>query len=759
MSRGIVTDILSTLNQSIRREFDANRSLLSFDEYLALVGENPTSQLRGSARYVLDLLEHFGRSPTEGDTFMDREPGSNLTRFRVFDGSDDGTTPRIVGHERVQGKIHAGLQSFAQQGINNRLLLLHGPNGSAKSSIVQALMMGMERYSRTKEGAAYTFNWIFPTEKSTRAGMGLAAGSTKRASDSDRQESFARLSDEEINARIPCDLKDHPLLLVPKTHRKELLTQLIGDESSADRVWKSLPLYLSHGEPCHRCKEIFDTLLGLNGGDYRKVLRHIQVERFYYSRQFRRGLVTIEPQLHVDAHAQQLTANRGLSSLPSALQALSLFSVSGDLVEGNRGLIEFSDLLKRPLDSFKYLLGLCETGRVNIGSSIAVLDTVLIGSVNEVQLDAFKEIPDFTSFRARLELIRVPYLRSVSREREIYESQIYQFGGIKHVAPHVAWTAALWAVLTRLKKPNSVNFPPNVGSLIASLTPLEKARIYDSGELPSALPPEDRKLLRANLQRLADEYNTVPYYEGRLGASVREMRSLLFEAAQNNDFPCLSPLSLLRQIEAFTKRTSEYEFLNQEIKDGFHDAQDFIAVTRNEYLSVIDREVRDALGLYETTQWEEFIKRYVQQVSLVVKKEKSKNPITGKTEDPDFSLINEFEKIVEAPVEAPEALDTFRTGLISQVGAWVLDHPKQPVVYGKVFPELWKRLEQHYYESQKALIQKMGDAIPVLDTEKDDPTSEGGKLARQTLQTLESKRGYCRNCAKEVVSFLLKQRY
>ena len=117
--------------------------------------------------------------------------------------------------------------------------------------------------------------------------------------------------------------------------------------------------------------------------------------------------------------------------------------MGGDLIDANRGMVEYSDLLKRPVDTFKYLLIACETGNVNVGSSIAHLDTVLIGSTNELQLDAFKEFPDFTSFKARIELVRVPYLLEYSQEQKIYDLQIKKIAGDKHVAPHTTFVSSL----------------------------------------------------------------------------------------------------------------------------------------------------------------------------------------------------------------------------------------------------------------------------------------------------------------------------
>ncbi|MGK5083381.1 serine protein kinase PrkA [Bdellovibrionota bacterium FG-1] len=746
-------EVLSSIDQSVKKEFDSNRRILSYDEYLALLGEYPERQTRSSATYLADMMDHFGR-----DALPKPEISGAPQRFKLFDFPVDSMASKVVGQEHVQNQIYRTLRTFSRQGINNKLILLHGPNGSAKSSIAHALMSGLEKYSKeNQDGAQYTFNWVFPVDRVTKGGIGINTapyGTTK----TDATGSFAKLPDDEVSARVPCELRDHPLLLIPQDQRQSFLEKLLGS-AKAHEVLEKMPHYLTRGDLCHRCRQIFDALLTANQGDYRKVLAHIQVERMYFARRYRRGLVTIEPQLHVDAQFQYLTYSKSMSALPVSLQSLNLFTLQGDLIDGNRGIIEYSDLLKRPVDSFKYLLGVCETGSVNVATTIAYLDTVMIGSTNEVQLDAFKEFPDFTSFKARIELIRVPYLLSVSEERQIYVSQLSQMAGEKHLAPHVDWTAALWAILTRLKKPNSINYPPTVSTLVSNLSPIEKVRLYDSGEVPSTLSLEERKILRANLRKIREEYINIPYYEGRMGASAREIKSILFDAAQNPEFQCLSPLAALRELEEFVKRVSEYEFLKQEIKDGFHDAQEFINTTRVEYLNRVDREVRDSIGLYDSAQWEEFVKRYVQQISLVLKKEKQKNPMTGEMEDPDFSLIEEFETIVDAPQDSGDK-ENFRQNVISQIGVWSLDHRGEPVVYAHVFKDFWNKLEEHYFESQKLLLTKMHDALLVYDKGEAAPTtSEGGKLAQTTIANMVARQGYCDKCAKEVILFLMRSRY
>jgi serine protein kinase len=194
------------------------------------------------------------------------------------------------------------------------------------------------------------------------------------------------------------------------------------------------------------------------------------------------------------------------------------------------------------------------------------------------------------------------------------------------------------------------------------------------------------------------------------------------------------------------------------VKDGYHDNVEFISTVRKEYTTRIDREVRESIGVYDIKQWEDFLRRYVQHVSLVLKKEKVKNTITGKLDDPDFPLIEEFERIVEAPSSTSDK-DAFRQNIISQVGAWSLDHPGQPVVYSKIFPEYFLKLEKHYFETQKGLVTKMHNALKLFGTDDPSIDQEGHQLAVKTLGHMTQNLGYCEHCAREVVTFLMRTKY
>jgi energy-coupling factor transporter ATP-binding protein EcfA2 len=511
-----VRDLLAALGTGIRDEFAQNRRVLSYAEYLELCAASPAHQLRGAPQYALDCMSHYG---TDDVAY----PWGPVRRFRMFDCPWADGQDRLIGQESVQNQVFRILQNFVQDGAPNRLILLHGPNGSAKTTLVRCLGRALEHYSTLPEGALYRFNWVFPTQKSTKSGIGF--GGKEGAADA--SDTFAYLPDDLVDARLVDELRDHPLLLIPTAKRTALIDQLVAAAPPGFVVAD----YLRTGALSPKNQLIYEALLASYHGDYLKVLRHIQVERFYVQHRYRTGYVTVEPQMSVDASERQVTADRSLSALPASLQSVALHEYGGEVVGANRGLLEFDDLLKRPLEAYKYLLTTVERGSVSLNSSTLFLDLVFIGSSNEIHLAAFKEHPDFASFKGRIDLVRVPYILDVRHEERLYNEKLMAAAGDRHVAPHSAYVAALWAVLTRMRKPQPTSYAAPLAEVVGKLTPLEKAELYAFGTAPGHLTAAHQKELIAHVGELVSESESYPNYEGRIGASPREMQGVLLNAA------------------------------------------------------------------------------------------------------------------------------------------------------------------------------------------------------------------------------------
>ena len=741
---------LEEVASSVRGRFVEDRSILSFAEYLSEFMAAPRRHARSAAMYLVDVFEHFG-------TELRRTPVGEFTRYRLFDAPYEEGRGRVSGQEAVQQALYRILKNFVRQGRVDRLVVLHGPNGSAKSSLVSAVMAGLEAYSRTPEGAVYRFHWVFPREKLVKGSLGFGGGPTAA-----KMESYAHLDPEDIETRIGDEMRDHPLLLIPKGERRRLLEAACKParrDEAADGDFV-LPDYLLHGDLSAKNRAIYDALMATYGGDWSKVMAHVQVERFYYSRQYLTGCVTVEPQMSVDAGVRAWSMDRSAATIPPPLHNINLLEAFGPLVNANRGVLEFSDILKRPLEAFKYLLGTSETGEVRMEHLILRLDAVLLATTNETHLAAFKELPDWTSFKGRMELVRVPYLRRFSDELEIYRDQITPGTAGKHIAPHAIEIAAKWAVLTRLKKAQADRYPEEVRPLVDALTPMDKLKLYDTGEAPSGLTRTEAKALQGVIERLYHESDAYPNYEGRTGASAREIKTALFNAAQKPEREALTASAVLDELEALVQDKSLYAFLQQEVVGGYHDHERFIGEVREAWLDEVDAEVRDAAGLVAEAQFVEWFERYIQHVTAWVRGEKVHNRITGEDEPPNESLMEEMEAIIAGEDEAAKQ---FREGLISAIGAYRLEHPDEEsgLDYRQIFPDLFQRLKDHYHDEHRRRLRRIYEDFLAYTDE-----AERGKLGRKEraqvesmLETLYEKYGYRLESAKEAIVALMRARY
>ncbi len=738
----MVKDLLANLGTAVRDDFTRNRRVMSFAEYLNLVvGGEPLRQLRSSTQYIVDCFDHYGSTTV-------KYPWGELRRFTLFDAPWANGEDRLFGQEHVQNSVYRVLRSFVQDGRPNKLILLHGPNGSAKTTFIRCLGRGLEHYSTLDEGALYRFSWIFPSQKHTRGGIGFGGGIGPEESG----DSFAYLPDDVIDARLGDELRDHPLLLIPNVERNKLIDELLTGQPSFN-----VSDYLRQGSLSPKNRAIYDALLASYHGDYLQVLRHVRIERFEVSHRYRTAWVTVEPQLSVDATERQVTADRTLTSLPPSLQSVSLHDYGGEVVGANRGMIEFDDLLKRPLEHYKYLLTTVERGALSMTSATLFLDLVFIGSSNDIHLAAFREIPDFQSFKGRIELVRVPFILDVRHEEALYRERLREAAGRRHVAPHTAYVAGLWAVLTRMRKPQIERFPSTLAEVIAKLSPLEKAELYSTGQVPHDLPPDRALELAAHIKELWHESDTYPIYEGRVGASPREMQTVLLAAAGSTRYDYVSPLVVLDEIVELCKQASLYEFLRQDVQPGgYHDHKKLVDVVRGKLFDRIDDEVRASVGLVEESEYNRVFERYVTHVMHAIRKEKVRNPSTGRMEDPDDGMMKEVERTLEITGRSEE----FRQSLIAKIGAWSLDHRGQKPVISEIFADLLRKLRDAYFEKHKRLIGKgIGDLVMLVSGNEGSLSADAKARAESALATLTTRYGYARESARDLVGALASMRY
>jgi len=744
-----IAKFLEEVKSGALREFAQKKLILSFREFLELFAASPVALGRTAPQYLADVFEHFGAEPVPGIG------GRSTRRYRLFDAAFDGGERPVFGEETVEQDIRARIRSFAATGKANRLILIHGPNGSSKTSLVDCLFRAMEHYSHEPAGALYTFNWVFVEREDSSGRMGF-----ERSAAADAGESLAHVDGKDLSCRIPCEMRDNPIFLVPPDQRAALLDALAAGLPDGPAAAGLRAEGLRRGAICPKCRLIYDTLLAAYGGDWQRLCRHVQVERFFVSRRYREGAVSIQPQGVIDAAVEPYMPER-TSGLPLLLQGLQLFAPSGDLVDANRGMVEYSDVLKRHLEANKYLLTTAERGTASLPRFEAYLDLVMIATANEQQLTAFKAHPDFNSFRGRLELVPCPYLLESSKEARIYEEFLARAVRGKHVAPHAAECAALWAVLTRLRRPDADRFDGALASAVRKLKPIDKARLYDSGRMPAGLEEQERKELASAVGELPGQFRerVVEFedqvwaaYEGAFGASPREMQLVLADAAGSAP-GCLTPLRVLAQVEELVKQTSTYDFLRLEPEGDYLKPAEFVETVRQEYYQTVWRETSGAAGLVDEAEYQRLLHDYFVQMRAFVSGDKVQNPANGRWEPAN----KEFMKSVEAHLAIEGDTDDFRKSLVTRAAAWSLDHPGEKLDPQVVFREQFEALRLSFLAEHRKTVRVVLQALLRLGTDEERALPPDHKAKAETTRRALLAAGYCPECAKEVAAFVLRR--
>lgn len=719
---------------------EPKNQILSFSEYMNIFEERSKQECRPTFLYLRDMVNYFGK-----------DKNGNYSLFI----KEEDNSPAVYGQKKVQEQILQNLDNFKEEGLNNKFILLVGPNGSSKSSIVGRFMKGAEEYSKTNEGALYSFSWIFPIDHFTKGSLGIGSN---RVDEKSHLGTYSKLEDKEISAILTSELKDHPLLLIPKKYRQEIIEkELANDKDFLSSVKKS---YLYQGGLSKRNRMIYDALLKNYKGDHNEVLKHIRIERFQISKRYSTSAVTIEPQIHVDARMQQITMDKRLASLPPSLQSLNLYSLQGETILANRGILEFSDLLKRPLDAFKYLLMTMETGTLNLQGILTELDILFIGSSNEIHLAAFKQHPDFNSFKGRFNFIKVPYILDYREEQKIYNDQIEGLKSKGNFEPHALESLCLFVIMTRIRSPLAKHYGDSKISKIAtSLSPLEKTLFYADKKIPERFNSEESQILLQNYDQVLNEFELDNLYQGKFGLSPRDIKNIIYKLSSRHKI--ITFVEVLDYLSRLITKKNEYDFLNMTSQGDYHHPARFLEFIKSHLLDICDQEVRESLGLIDDRSYEEYIKNYIQTISATIKGEKVKNKITGKFEEPDHFFVKEFETSINLKEDAKK----FRSHLIASLGAYSLDNPGTNISYCEVFPDLVTRLQESFRNEQKGILEKVSSNLVYFEANQkqdknDTPLNQEMENQINTIiSNLKNKHKYSQDGAFSILKYLIKERY
>ena len=233
---------------------------MSFEDYLDTVRNDP-KVARTAFQRVYDMIVSYGQEEYSRNREM-------FVHYNFFDDPFENGKDAVFGLDKPLMELVRTFRSAARRyGTERRVLLLHGPVGTAKSTIVRLLKKGIEAYTATDAGRLYCFYW--------------------------------RPDDGET---IDCPMHEEPLLLIPSQFRRAVLDELNAGRAPEDRIE-------IEGELCPACRFTFNRLLSKAEGNWLDVVRQVRVKRLLLSEKDRVGIGTFQPKDEKNQDSTELTGD------------------------------------------------------------------------------------------------------------------------------------------------------------------------------------------------------------------------------------------------------------------------------------------------------------------------------------------------------------------------------------------------------------------------------------------------------------------
>jgi len=365
--------------EDLRREREALHWEGSFRDYFELVSQNPRLAQLSHAR-VNDMIHAAGIEKLNEGT------RDEVARYKFF-------AQELYGIEEPLARIVEYFKSAAQRlEVRKRILLLMGPVGGGKSTIVTMLKRGLEDYTRTDAGALYAIK--------------------------------------------DCPMHEEPLHLIPHELRAE--------------IEKHYGIYIE-GDLCPQCRYALEHTYGGKHEDVRvqRVLfsekERVGIGTFSPSDPKSQDITELTGSIDLSTIGEV-----GVESDPRA------YRFDGELNIANRGVMEFIEMLKCDEKFLYSLLTLSQEQNIKTGRfAMIYADEVILSHSNENEYVSFAGNRKSEALQDRIILVRVPYNLRVSQEERIYGKLLSQSEVLRnvHIAPNTLRVAAMFAVMTRLEEP------------------------------------------------------------------------------------------------------------------------------------------------------------------------------------------------------------------------------------------------------------------------------------------------------------------
>ena len=583
---------------------------VSFEELLKMLSKKPSKIMRNVFQVFSEMVTTFVGEGT--DEYPDDPESINFKDFdcdRLFvEGSDNPFfADRLLANRFVNLT-----DSFKRGAQQNKIYIFEGSPGSGKSTFLNNLLRKFEEYSNTEEGYRYETVWRLDkktlgmkndrvSEKSFDKVITLLSMCEKE--DDDEEDYSTYLKDDFIE--VPCPSHDHPILMIPKKHRRAFFDELLeNDEFKWKLFTEKEHEWVFRQNPCTICSSLYEALLSRLKSPL-KVFEMIYVRPYVFNRRLGEGISVFNPgdrPMKQTTQTNPMLQKRINSLLKDSNRVKYLFS---NYARTNNGIFALMDIKNHNKERLIELHNIISEGLHKVEDIEENVNSLFLALMNP---EDKTEIQRMQSFLDRIQYVNIAYVLDWQTEVQIYFNI---FG--KHIEegflPRVLFNFARVILSSRLNTRSEallewIEDPKKYNLYCDENLQLLKMEIY-TGAIPKWLSEEDRKKFTEKRRRkIIAEAET----EGKKGFSGRDSIQIFseFYSTYAKEDELINMNMLYNYFTTFRKD------LNVSIPKGFLDS--LIQM----YNYTILQEVKESLYSYNEDQIAADLQNYLFAINFEI---------------------------------------------------------------------------------------------------------------------------------------------